>query len=114
MGKMGNDPVHGAEYENARAEWEMLTKQLRFLSGARSRWPTAGGLFQLSGMGTGRADQSGMGAGQANECDAAAADDDRREAKLLVSQIEPTTYLLLLREARKMDILPGRDAIQRR
>src|SRR5213076_412034 len=69
IGKIGNDAIHSVEYENARAEWE-LVKRMNF---AMPQQPM---MIAFA-------------------------------ARRMVAQIEATTYLLLLREARKMDIMPG-------
>ncbi|HEV8608288.1 MAG TPA: hypothetical protein VGQ99_23340 [Tepidisphaeraceae bacterium] len=104
IGRIDGETVHGIEYENARAEWEMLTKGLRIpqmIRGFDGRPQTEFFSFAelpLIQRFTVAMPQQPIVAIMA--------------ARRVTSQIEATTYLLLLREANKMDIHPGRDAVQ--
>src|SRR5437899_3332193 len=104
IGRVGGETVYGVEYQNARAEWEMLNKDLRFIRPARG----SDGRQQMDYFSYAEWElirrisaafpQQPMIAVMA--------------ARRITSQIDGTTYMLLLREARKMDIHPGRDAVQ--
>ncbi|HEV8378897.1 MAG TPA: hypothetical protein VGP99_08605 [Tepidisphaeraceae bacterium] len=105
IGHIGSESIFGVEYQNARAEWEVLNKELRFARPV-SRGPDGrpqGDYFSFAEWELIR--RISFATPQQPILAVMA-------ARRMVSQIEATTYLLLLREARKMDIHPGRDAIQ--
>src|SRR5437867_565006 len=105
IGRIGSETVYGVEYQNARAEWEVLNKELRVPRrmdrGFGNEQPqrelislAEAPLFDRLSLATPQPIAAAIG------------------ARRIVSQIDATTYLLLLREARKLDIYPGRDAMQ--
>ena len=101
VGRIGSETIYGVEYQNARGEWDMLTKELRFIRRSQDA-------RQVS-------DFSYAEWELIKRINAAYPQNPRiavEGARRIVQQIDGTTFMLLLREARKMDVHPGRDAVQ--
>src|SRR6185503_6283544 len=94
VGRIGSDTIYGVEYQNARNEWDVLNKELRL--GRRGPTGRMGedsfsfAEWELIKRISPAAPQQPIVAVMA--------------ARRIVSQMEATTYLLLLREAWKMHI----------
>src|SRR4051812_20353507 len=95
IGHIGGEKNYNDEYQNARAEWEVLNKELRVPRrldrGFGQQQPqlelislAEAGLFDRLAQATPQPMAAMIGARQ------------------IVSQIDPTTYMLLLREAKKL------------
>ena len=104
IGRIGADTISGLEEQNARQEWDVLNKELRALRRMDRGFGDKPQMEVLSFTEATLFDRLS----QATPQPIAAMIGARR----IVQQIDATTYLLLLREARKLDIYPGRDAMQ--
>src|SRR4051812_5522241 len=104
VGRINGDTIYGVEYQNARAEWEVLNKELRI--GRQVRGPDGRPQADYFSFAEWELIKRIQFATPQQPIVAVMA------ARRLVSQMDATTFLLLLREARKMDVHPGRDMIQ--
>jgi len=104
IGRIGSDTIFGLEYDNARAEWETLTKELRFIRPGRG--PDGKQQFDYFSYAEWELIRRINAAYPQNPMIAVMG------ARRITSQIDATTFMLLLREAKKMDVHPSRDAVQ--
>jgi len=104
VGHIGGETIHGTEHDSARGEWEMLTKELRFVRPARS--PDGRQQFETFSYAEWELIKRIAAAYPQQPVIALMG------ARKITSQIDATTFMLLLREARKMDVHPSRDSVQ--
>ena len=104
VGRIGSDTIYGVEYQNARGEWETLNKELRFFRPSRG----SDGRQQFDSFSYAEWEliKRINAAYPQNPMVAVMG------ARRITSQIDGTTYMLLLREAGKMDVHPSRDSVQ--